>query len=120
MITILSAAVMAISCSVHAGDWPQCNGPKRDGHADEKGLLKVWPAAGPKLAWTYKDGGTGFTAPAVVGGVVYTMGARKGDEYVIALDSKNKGTELWATACRPSLRLQGQPVEPRPEQHAVR
>src|SRR5437870_1821082 len=36
----------------HADDWPQWRGPKRDGVSKETGLLKSWPAGGPKLLWT--------------------------------------------------------------------
>jgi outer membrane protein assembly factor BamB len=95
----VAAAILALSSAIHAGDWPQWNGPKRDGHADEKGLLKVWPKAGPKLLWTYAEAGTGFTAPAVVGGKVYTMGCRGDDEFVICLD--DKGKQQWATKIGP-------------------
>ena len=73
----------------------------RNGISKEKGLLKKWPADGPKLLWTYKDAGNGYSAPAIVGEVVYTMGARNGDDYLIALDA-TKGTELWAKKIGPS------------------
>jgi hypothetical protein len=91
------AAVLALTAAVRGGDWPQWNGPKRDGHAEEKGLLKKWPDGGPKLLWSIDTAGTGYTAPAVVGGKVYTMGCRKDDEYVICSDTNDKGKELWAT-----------------------
>ncbi len=97
--TVLTAVILSMTGAVHGGDWPQWNGPKRDGHADEKGLLKVWPKDGPNLLWTFKNAGTGFTAPAVVGGKVYTMGCRGDDEYVICLNAK--GEELWATKIGP-------------------
>jgi outer membrane protein assembly factor BamB len=80
-------------------DWPQWGGLKRDGNSPEKGLLKTWPKAGPELVWTFEDAGTGYTAPAVVGGKVYLMGARKETEFLFALDAKGK--ELWATAIGP-------------------
>src|SRR4051794_18645876 len=88
-----AAAALLVPLAALAADWPQWNGPRRDGTSPETGLLKTWPKQGPPLAWTFADGGTGFTAPAVVGGRVYTMGARKDVEQVIALD--DKGKELW-------------------------
>jgi outer membrane protein assembly factor BamB len=103
--TALAAAILALTGLARGGDWPQWNGPKRDGHADEKGLLKTWPKDGPKLLWTYDKAGTGFTAPAVVGGKVYTMGCRKDDEFVICLD--DKGKELWATKIGPAWDFNG-------------
>jgi len=30
-------------------DWPQWRGPERNGTSQESGLLKQWPAEGPKL-----------------------------------------------------------------------
>src|SRR5437870_1384842 len=77
-----------------AADWPQFLGPKRDGHSPETGLLKMWPMAGPKLDWTFKDAGEGYSSPAVVGDRVYILGGRGKDEYLIALDVA-KGEEKW-------------------------
>ncbi len=34
-----------------ASPWPQWHGVNRDGKSLDKGLLKSWPAAGPKLLW---------------------------------------------------------------------
>ncbi len=98
-IMALAAAVLTLSASVHGGDWPQWNGPKRDGHADEKNLMKKWPGGGPKLVWTCTDAGTGYSAPAVVGGKAYLMGCRGNDEFVICLDEKGK--QAWATKIGP-------------------
>src|SRR5262249_7480283 len=83
----------------------QWNGPERDGVSKEKGLLKGWPKDGPKLLWTFKDAGTGYTAPAVVGDTIYTMGARKGDEWLIALDKDGK--EKWAAKLGPLYDWEG-------------
>ena len=38
-----------------ASDWPQWRGPARDGISRESGLLKQWPAGGPKLLWQVND-----------------------------------------------------------------
>jgi hypothetical protein len=81
-------------------DWPQWGGPDRNSVSKEKGLLKKWPEKGPPLVWTFADAGTGYSAPAVVGDRVYVLGARKDDEYVIALDAV-QGTELWAAKIGP-------------------
>ena len=98
-IVVLVTCICLAPAWSRADDWPQWRGPGRDAISKETGLLKTWPKAGPQLAWTYKDAGMGFTAPAVVGGVVYTMGARGDTEMVIALDSAGK--ELWASNIGP-------------------
>jgi outer membrane protein assembly factor BamB len=88
-------------------DWPQFRGPNRDGHAADKGLLQEWPKNGPKLLWTYKDTGIGFSAPSVVGNRIYTMGARNEETNVLCLDADNKGAEIWAKKLGPIFTFQG-------------
>ncbi|MEO7271824.1 MAG: PQQ-binding-like beta-propeller repeat protein [Vicinamibacterales bacterium] len=78
-------------------DWPQWRGPKRDGVSTERGLLKDWPPAGPKLAWKAAGAGEGYSSFATANGRLYTLGARSGTEYVIAYDAAS-GKRLWETA----------------------
>lgn len=82
---------------LEAADWPQWRGPERNGISEETGLLKEWPAAGPKLLWQVKDLGEGYSTPAVVDGRIYMI-ANQGldNEYVIALNEKD-GKEIWKT-----------------------
>jgi outer membrane protein assembly factor BamB len=86
-----------------AADWPQWRGPNRDGVSKETGLLKNWPKEGPKLHWTYRDAGLGYSCPAIVGDRLYTMGGREGNEYLICLDIKDPKAikERWATKIAP-------------------
>ena len=73
-----TAFVFLISPTIlHATDWPQWRGPARDGVSQEKGLLKEWPANGPKLLWQVKDIGAGFSTPAVVGDRLYVRNAQE-------------------------------------------
>jgi len=76
------APVLLLSGSLHAGEnstaagliaspepgWPQFRGPRRDGICDETGLLKSWPASGPKLLWQTNGLGNGYSAPIITGG----------------------------------------------------
>jgi outer membrane protein assembly factor BamB len=78
-----------------AGDWPQWRGPDRSGVSRDTGLLKAWPAEGPKLLWTARGLGEGHTSPAVANGRVIGMGLRGGDEVVWAVDEKT-GKEVWS------------------------
>jgi outer membrane protein assembly factor BamB len=69
-------------------DWPQWNGPGRDGISHEKDLLRTFPKDGPKLLWTAETLGAGYSAPAVVGGKLFVPGTRGDTEYVFVLDAK--------------------------------
>jgi outer membrane protein assembly factor BamB len=91
---LLAVCVVGLPLSLPAADWPQWRGPNRDAISKETGLLKKWPKDGPELVWTFNKAGAGYAGPAVVGGKLYTMGARDKTEYVFALD--NKGQELWS------------------------
>ena len=76
--------------------WSQFLGPKRENRSLETGLLKSWPEGGPKLLWTARNLGEGYSAVSVADGKVFTMGTREGQEIVLAFDLSN-GQELWAT-----------------------
>jgi outer membrane protein assembly factor BamB len=80
-----------------AADWPQWRGPHRDGVSAESGLLKEWPAGGPKLLWKAVGLGGGYSAPSVAAGRVYLIGARGQEEHVIALNETD-GKQLWSRA----------------------
>ncbi len=75
-------------------DWPQWRGPDRTDVSKETGLLKEWPAGGPKRFWLYKNAGQGYSGPAVTDGKMFTLGTRDGAEVLLALDA-NTGQELW-------------------------
>jgi outer membrane protein assembly factor BamB len=79
-----------------AGEWPQWRGAARTGLSDEKGLLKSWPATGPRLLWKATGLGGGYSTPSVGGGRIYGMGYRGADEVVWALDEKT-GRGVWIT-----------------------
>jgi outer membrane protein assembly factor BamB len=81
---------------VFATDWPQWRGPDRNDIFKETGLLKEWPQGGPKLLWTNRDGGQGYSGPSVVGDTLYTMGSDGKSEFVFAVDVKT-GKKLWST-----------------------
>jgi outer membrane protein assembly factor BamB len=97
---LLAAALVMLSSAVRAEDWPQWRGPNRDDVSKETGLLKAWPKEGPKLLWTCRDTGIGFSGPAVVGDRLYTLGADEKTESVIALDVTT-GKKLWSTPVGP-------------------
>jgi outer membrane protein assembly factor BamB len=89
----LTSGVVGIA----ADDWPQWRGPRRDGVSKETGLLKNWPASGPRLAWRINGTGEGYSSFAVAGGRLYTLGARQNTEYVFAFDAAT-GKKVWEVA----------------------
>lgn len=104
MVRLMSSVVLLIGLgfvsSVRADDWPQYRGPKRDGVSHETGLLTVWPKEGPKLLWTYRDAGAGFSPPSIVGNHFYCMGSKDKDDVVFALDTRT-GELLWTASAGP-------------------
>jgi len=117
LLTALGAALALgaglLTPPLWADDWPQFRGADRTDVSREKGLLQKWPKSGPKLLWTFKNTGIGFSGPAVVGDRLYIMGARKDKagkevEYLLALDTtKTKNQELWAFPIGPIFTWKG-------------
>jgi len=56
--------------TLHADDWPQWLGPKRDGIWRETGILDKFPAGGPKVLWRTPCG-MGYAGPAIANGRVF-------------------------------------------------
>ena len=75
-------------------EWFQWRGPNRDGISQETGLLQAWPKSGPPLAWRTAGLGNGYSSFSASGGRLYTLGARGGNEYVVALD-RASGKKVW-------------------------
>jgi outer membrane protein assembly factor BamB len=98
--------IIAIAAAAIASDWPQFRGPDRTGLSKETGLLKSWPAGGPRLAWKAANLGEGHATPSVANGHVYGMGLRGNDEVVWALNEKT-GKEDWSTRIADGITLQG-------------
>jgi outer membrane protein assembly factor BamB len=82
------------------GDWPQWRGPDRNDISRETGLLKTWPSGGPRLLWTFREAGAGYSGPAVVGDRLYCMGAEGKTESLYALDLKTQ-KKVWSAEVGP-------------------
>lgn len=109
--TIIGTALTAIAATLVvaaaqnkrvSADWPQWRGPDRTGVSKETGLLKSWPADGPRLLWQVEALGYGISTPSIAGGRVYGMSLRGDDEVVWALNAAD-GKEVWcATIGKPN------------------
>jgi outer membrane protein assembly factor BamB len=89
--------VILIPIVLIAADWAQWRGPKRDGASPETGLLKQWPAEGPKLVWQIDDAGFGFGTPAVVGDRMYLISNTGLDNEFAQARSTKDGRQIWST-----------------------
>jgi outer membrane protein assembly factor BamB len=109
--TVVSVLMVVIApvAAVQAGDCLRFRGPAGDGQFPETGLLKQWPASGPKVAWTAKGLGQGFSSATVTNGTVYVTGMddqKQGYLFAFGLD----GSPKWKTAYGPELDKRGMAV----------
>lgn len=92
----LAAATLLIS-TLTAADWPSWRGPNRDGISTEKGLLSEWPEGGPALLWKVDNVlGRGFSALAIAGDHIYSMGNVDRSCHLVAL-KRTDGSLVWKT-----------------------
>jgi outer membrane protein assembly factor BamB len=67
---ILISAILLRWPLICAEDWPQWQGPNRDGTYSERGLLQSFPSEGLRVCWR-EPAGWGFSSPVVSEGRVY-------------------------------------------------
>jgi hypothetical protein len=58
--------------AVHGGDVASYRGPQNNGIYDETGLMRAWPAEGPKLLWKQRLA-VGYGGVSVVDGIVWIV-----------------------------------------------
>ena len=72
-------------------------GAERNGSYSETGLLKSWPAGGPKLLWESDDVGKGYSSPVIVGDRLYITGLNDDEEKEIFLAYTLDGKKIYET-----------------------
>jgi outer membrane protein assembly factor BamB len=82
-------------------------GPERNGIFPAKGLLKQWPAGGPKLLWRADVGG-GYSGACVADGLVYFCGLEDKDGVARAFNLD--GRRVWEATYGPDLAPNSTPV----------
>ncbi len=87
------AAVAEPGAESGAREWSQYLGPERNAIADDTGLVRSWPAEGPKVLWR-KELGEGFSGVTVAGDLLYTMFADEERDFAAALRIAD-GSEVW-------------------------
>jgi len=98
LLFFLPVFLLIISCT-RQPEIAQWRGPNRDGHYPDKGLLKQWPADGPKLLWATDTVGDGYGSPVVTHDGLFITGAIDSTGYLYSFDLK--GNLLWKVAYGP-------------------
>ena len=98
LLLFLPVLLLIISCASQP-EIAQWRGPNRDGHYPDKGLLKQWPADGPKLLWATDTVGDGYGSPVVTHDGLFITGAIDSTAYLYSFDLK--GNLLWKVAYGP-------------------
>ncbi|MHC4674982.1 MAG: PQQ-binding-like beta-propeller repeat protein, partial [Planctomycetota bacterium] len=92
---IVFCMAMLTPAVVLGGNWTQFRGPNRDAISNETGLLRQWPAGGPKVLWSV-EACQGYAGAAIHGDRVYFNDYdRKTNEWLIRCLSFSDGEEIW-------------------------
>jgi outer membrane protein assembly factor BamB len=84
-----------IASTALAADWPQIEGPDRNGLSAETGLLHAFPEGGPKVLWTVKLG-EGYGGPSIRDGKVYVLDRQEDQREVLRCWDLASGKEEWS------------------------
>ena len=95
-IVLAVIVTLLVNVNVFAQFETQWRGKNRDGVYNETGLIKVWPADGPKLLWHFDELGQGYTSAVIAGDKIITSGMDDTTGFVYALDMN--GNKIWKTA----------------------
>ncbi len=102
--TIQLTILSLISTSLFAGDWPQFQGPDRNGVSKETGIAKNWPKSGPKQIWKI-DTGEGYGGAAIVGNEVFFLDRVDSEKNVLRCLDFKTGKELWKVEAKSEGRV---------------
>ena len=91
---ILLISILFTTNTVFASDWPQYLGPDRNAVSSEKGLMRTWPAEGPKVLWTVPLG-EGFGGAAISEGKVYVYDRVEDKTNILRCLDLMTGKEEW-------------------------
>jgi outer membrane protein assembly factor BamB len=97
----IALLTMAAGITAPVAEWPQWRGPLRNGLSSETGLLKQWPADGPKVTWTISNLGEGYGSPAVKADRLYVHGTRAAQSSVFCLNRAD-GKTIWSVWLGPT------------------
>ena len=90
-----TAVLLCSSATLLGADWPQFRGANRDNVSKETGLLRSWPAGGPRVLWKVPVA-EGYAGAAIKGDRLYVndYNVEKKEHWVRCL-SMTDGKDLW-------------------------
>ena len=100
------AALLALTFTTRASDWPQFRGPDSTGIAADATI-----PAKPKIDWTAALPGRGLASPIVVGGKVFitcSSGPKQERLHLICFDA-NDGAKIWERQLQATGRTMSHP-----------
>jgi hypothetical protein len=88
-----------IGATLAAGsDWPQWQGPNRNGLSSETGLMSRWPAPGPAQVWSATGLGGGYGSMAIAGDRIFLQGSRGNRQSFVSVLQRADGKGMWSKA----------------------
>ena len=98
LVFLVTALASSGGENIVSSDWPQFQGPNRNGISPETGLATTWPDTGPPVLWEAALG-VGYAGPAVRGDNVFLLD-RKGDtQDILRCFELQTGIEIFAIPC---------------------
>jgi len=91
-VVLLTTAISSIAQDVPR--WTRWRGANNDGISKETGLNLDWTVKKPPLAWTFRQAGSGYASPVIVGKILYCQGGAEGIDFAFALDTQT-GNLKW-------------------------
>jgi outer membrane protein assembly factor BamB len=110
LLPCVPAVLGGLACMARA-DWPQFQGPNRDGVSNETvKLADSWSASGPPVLWKmeYKFG-TGFGGAVIAGGTIYILDRIDDRQDVLRAVNLRTGKEEWKFAYYAPAEAKDQP-----------
>ena len=101
----IAMAWILFAYAAWGADWPQFQGPHRNGLSKETGLLQTWPEAGAPVMWSVEVG-PGFGGVAIQAGEVYLLDRVVGKEDLLRCFDLETGQERWTFSYEAPGRLQ--------------
>jgi outer membrane protein assembly factor BamB len=97
---VFLAAALASSGAekVVSSDWPQFQGPNRNGISPESGLATTWPATGPPVLWQVAVG-MGYASPVVQDDKVFLLDRKNDAQDIFRCFEFQTGSEVFAIPC---------------------